>query len=427
MATATWGAAAGLSADRQIDASLPSEADRRRSRLFAHLAFISCLCLQRFGLTIGEQSFVFFCLPLFLMLLAWVVVSGRGKVRVAPLVIFSLFVVEGLITTFVAINIPETRYQTSILSLFLLFTIHSCLLIGPTDRFDKAGTIDIFLFYARLAAALGIVQYLIQFAGLKIFSFMLAFPELSPILVEKFYNYNPIISYGSDIVRSNGFFLLEPSIFSQVLALAMLIEFFLKHSLKYFPLYGLAYLFSFSGTGLLAMAITIGILMSVDRRYTGRVLLFIVTLAVLATVVALLLPDLFASLAGRANEGSHSGSSGYARYFAQFDFIGQYTGKIRSLIGFGPGAMERSEYFFKGSANPALKLFIDYGILGLAIFASFLGAATWRRDLSVVSIFSLVNFQLGGGNLVFPPIIILTAMLCVWGDPPHQADAKASH
>jgi hypothetical protein len=59
--------------------------------------------------------------------------------------------------------------------------------------------------------------------------------------------------------------------------------------------------------------------------------------------------------------------------------------------------------------------------VGLILFAAFLGTATWRRDVSVISIFSLVNFQMGGGNLVFAPLIILTALLCVWAGNPDKA------
>lgn len=393
--------------------SSTTEADRRRSRLFVHLALISCLCLQRFGLVIGGGT-VFFTLPLFLALLGLMLVSGFGRIRQAPLFLFGLFALAGLVTTLVAINVPETRTQLSILSLFSLLSIYLCLLVGPSRRFRGDMTIDIFLFYVRLCAVLGIAQYLLQFVGLRLFSFMLTVPALKPVLVEQFYNYNPILSYGSSILRSNGFFLIEPSVFSQLLALGMAIEFFVRHRYRFLPLYAVAYLFTFSGTGLLALALSIAILALVEHRHAGRVLLFVGALAALTVVVAFAFPDQFASLAGRAGEASYSGSSAYARYFAQFEFIGNYTDKARSLIGFGPGAMERSGFYFSGSGNPALKLFIDYGIIGMGLFAAFLIRSCWRRDIAIVAIFCLVNFQLGGGNLLFPPLIVLIAVLCVW-------------
>ena len=400
-----------------------AEIDRRRSRLFVHLALITCLCLQRFGLIVGGGS-VFFSLPLFLILLSVMLAAGYGRIRMVPLALFGLFALEGLITTLVALNIPETRHQLSTLSLFSLLSIYLCLLIAPTGRFDRDGTMEIFLFYVRLCAVLGIAQYLLQFVGIRLFSFMLTVPALKPVLIEALYNYNPIISYGSSITRSNGFFLIEPSVFSQLLALGMAVEFFIKRQLKYLPLYGAAYLFSFSGTGLLALGITIAILLLTDRRYTRTILLFLLSLGALAIAGAFAFPDQFASLAGRAGEASYSGSSAYARYFAQFEFIGEYTDKTRSLIGFGPGAMERSGFYFSGSGNPGLKLFIDYGILGLILFASFLFLSLWRRDIAIVSVFCLVNFQMGGGNLLFPPLAILMAVLCIWSGDPAQAAAR---
>lgn len=400
-----------------------ARADRRRSRLFVHGALIACLCLQRFGMVVGGGT-IFFSLPLFLALLGLMLVSGLGRIRLAPLFLFGLFALEGLVTTLVAINIPETRTQLSILSLFSLLAIYLCLLVAPTRRFHGEVVIDIFLFYVRLCAVLGIAQYLLQFAGLRLFSFMLTVPALKPVLVEPLYNYNPILSYGSSILRSNGFFLIEPSIFSQLLALGMAIEFFVKHRWKYLPLYAIAYLFTFSGTGLLALGLSIVLLALVERRYVGRVLLFVGALAALTMVVALAFPDQFAALAGRAGEASYSGSSAYARYFAQFEFLGNYTDKARSLIGFGPGAMERSGFYFTGSGNPALKLFIDYGIIGMGLFAAFLIRSCWRRDIAIVPIFCLVNFQLGGGNLLFPPLIILIALLCVWSGRGGQAAAR---
>lgn len=423
MASLANGGLMGRAADHANEQAL---ADSRKSRLFVHLALIACLCLQRFGLIVGGSA-VFFCLPLFLALAGLMLVSGFGRVRMLPLFLFGLFALEGLVTTLVAMNVPETRTQLSLLSLFSLLSVYLCLLIGPSRRFDGGMTIDIFLFYVRLCAILGIAQYLLQFAGLRFFSFMLTVPPLKPLLVEPLYNYNPILQYGSSILRSNGFFLIEPSIFSQILALGMAVEFFLKKQFRFLPVYAVAYLFSFSGTGLLALALSIVILALVERRHAGRVILFVGSLAGLALFAALVFPDQFGSIAGRAGEASYSGSSAYARYFAQFEFLGDFVDKTRSLIGFGPGAMERSPAYVPGSGNPALKLFIDYGIIGLILFAAFLLKSVWRRDIAIISIFCLVNFQLGGGNLLFPPTIILIAILCVWSGRFDQAAAARRH
>lgn len=397
--------------------------DRRMGKLFIHATLIACLCLQRFGLILGGSA-VFFCLPIFLGLLGLMFMSGRAELRPIPIFLYCLFAFDGIIATLIALNTPETSTKISILSFFSLLTIYICLLFRPSDRFSGRDTIDIFLFYARMIAILGVLQYLAQFAGVRLFSFMLAIPPLTPVLVEPLYNYNPILTYGSNTLRSNGFFLIEPSIFSQLMALGIAVEVFVKRSYKFLPLYAVAYLFSFSGTGLLALAISIVLLGLFDRRNLNRILLFVVVVAALMGIMAVAFPDQFNSLAGRAGEAQYEGSSGYARYFAQFDTIKAYLGETRTIIGYGPGGMERSAHYIPGSGNPALKLFIDYGILGMIAFFAFFIHSIWRKDAKILSLYFLVNFQLGGGSLLFPPLIILIVVLCVWSvNEPARAPA----
>ena len=70
-----------------------------------------------------------------------------------------------------------------------------------------------------------------------------------------------------------------------------------------------------------------------------------------------------------------------------------------------------------------MKLFIDYGLFGMISFVTFLVAAVWRRDLAIISIYGLVNFQLGGGFLLFPPFVVIMAILCIWSSPADAARA----
>ena len=129
------------------------------------------------------------------------------------------------------------------------------MLIGPSARFDRTTVFRLFLAYTRFIAAAGIVQWAVQFIGIRIFSFMVTVPALKPVLVEPQFNFNPILHYGSTILRSNGFFLLEPSMFSQTLVIAVVIDYFILGRVKYLPLYLVAYMLSFSGTGALSLAL----------------------------------------------------------------------------------------------------------------------------------------------------------------------------
>ena len=394
-----------------------ADGDRRASRWFAHGAFIASLLLQRFCLYVGESP-IYWCLLIFVAMLGWLLVTGRAAIRPVPFGLFAVTAAIGVVSTLVAVNSFDQRIpEVSFASLLSLLALYMGLVIGPTERFDGARVFDIFIRYVRLCAALGLVQYAAQFAGVKLFSLMVLVPSLKPILVEPLFNYWPILAYGSTTLRSNGFFLVEPSTFSQLLALGILVDVFVRRELRFLPLYAGAYLVSYAGTGLLALGLTCALFPIVSPSGSGKILLFGILLLAVAGVASVAFPDQFSALAGRASEVQYEGSSGYARYVGQFTAFSAVWGETRNLIGYGPGAFERAIFYIPGSGNPVIKLFIDYGVFGLIAFLAFIISALWRRDVVMVSLFSLINFQFGGGNLLFPPFVILSAVLCIWAAP----------
>lgn len=398
------------------------EEDRRASLIFVHLALIGCLCLQRFCFFIGGAP-VFFCLPIFLALVAWMMASGRAELRMGSVGLFLAFTAATIVSSLVAINSADVRIGGfSLPSLTGLLLLYAALTVRPAERFDPSCTLGVFIFYVRLCAVLGIAQYFLQFAGIRFFSFLVAFPSLKPILIEPFYNYQPVLSYGSSIMRSNGFFLLEPSTFSQILMLGVVVDFLVRREWRFLPLYGLAYVLTYAGTGLVALVLACALLCLIAPARSGRVLILAAMVALLAAAAAIVLPDQFAALAGRTNEIESTGSSAYARYMTQFSVFETLWGETRTLIGFGPGALDRAAFYSAGGGNAALKLFVDYGVLGLVTFFAFFAYTLWRRDLTIVTLFMLVNFQLGGGNLLFAPLVVLAAVLCIWSDPPPDID-----
>lgn len=404
-----------LGAER-AETALPDQtvADRRASVLFLHATFFSCLCLQRFCVYAGASP-IYFALPVFLGMLGWLLATGRAAFRPPVVALFAAVVVAGIASTLVALNAFDMRVSgISAASLFSLLVLYAGLTVRPTDRFHGERAFGVFLFYVRLCAVLGIAQYLAQFVGIRLFSFMLAVPPLKPILAEPLFNYQPIIAYGSSIMRSNGFFLVEPSIFSQVLILGVIVDFFIKREWRFLPLYGLAYLYTYAGTGVLSLLIAAVLFILLAPRQSPRVLALVVLGGVLAGVASVAFPAQFDQLAGRSNELNYAGSSGYARYVSQFDILRAIQDETRTLIGYGPGALERATFYAKGGGSAALKLYVDYGIAGLLSFTAFISAALWRREIALVSLYVLINFQFGGGYLVFPPLVILMALVCIW-------------
>lgn len=394
----------------------PGLADRRISRLFIHAAFVGSIVLQRFCLYLGGSP-LFVAQMLFLAAITALLLSGRAVLRPVVLLLLGGFTAIALVGTIIALNDPDARVGISLGSLIVLLVLYALLVVRPDARFDGRPTFAIFVGYMRVLSVLGIIQYLIQYVGIRLFSFTDTVPLLRPILAEQFFNYRPWLSYGSSLMRSNGFFLLEPSIFSQLLVLALLVDIFVRRIWRYAPLYLVAHLLSYSGTGLLALAITLPLVALVDFRYSRQIAAFAVALVVLGAIGAVALPDQFGALMGRSTELSYSGSSGYARYVAPFQVAGEVWGETRTLIGYGPGALDRAQFYIPGSSSALIKLFVDYGIFGLVAFVTFLVAALWRRDVAILSVYGLVNFQLGGGFLLFAPFIVIIAMLCIWSSP----------
>jgi hypothetical protein len=393
------------------------EVDTRRSRLFAHGALIACLVLQRFGVVIGDSA-LFISLPLFGVLLGWALLTGIGTIRPRGLVLFLAFASWALLGTLIAVAAPDARFDISLMSLAAVLVTYSFTVIGPGERFDRAVIFDTFLFYVRVIAVLGIVQWIVQFAGVRIFSFMVTVPALKPVLVESQFNFNPIMHYGSTIMRSNGFLLLEPSILSQTLALAIGVDYFIIGRTRYLPLYGLSYLLTFSGTGALSLALAIPFYATLSARTFGRVAAFFALGVAALAIGAIALPDQVASLLGRANELNYSGSSGYARFIGPFLPIAELSHEARALIGYGPGATERYIYHVAGTGNSIAKLIIDYGIIGLVAFLTMFVGSLWRRETAILTILALTTFLVGGGYLVFTPMLVILFLLCIWARAP---------
>ena len=397
----------------------------RNSRLFTHGTLVACLILQRFGAMPGGSA-LFISLPLFAGLLGWALLTGIATLRPRGIALYFAFAGWTLISTLVALTAPDARFGTSLTSLIAILLTYGFTIVGPGARFDRTTVFRLFLAYTRFIAAAGIVQWVIQFAGIRIFSFMLTVPALKPVLVEPQFNFNPILHYGSTILRSNGFFLLEPSMFSQTLVIAMVIDYFILGRVKYLPLYLLAYLLSFSGTGALTLALAIPFYACLSARNFGRVAGFVIAGIGALVLGAFAFPDQVGSLLDRMNELSYSGSSGYARFIGPFLPIADLSHEARFLIGWGPGATERYIYYVEGTGNSIAKLIIDYGMIGIVAFLVMFTSTLWRRETAILSVLALTTFLVGGGYLLFTPMLVLLFLLCIWGGTPADANLRSA-
>jgi hypothetical protein len=241
---------------------------------------------------------------------------------------------------------------------------------------------------------------------------------MRPILIESQFNFNPTLHYGSSILRSNGFFLIEPSVFSQSLAIAIVLDYFILGRAKYLPLYLVAYLLSVSGTGALTLALAVPFYACLSAKNFGRVAGLAIAGLIGLGLGSVAFPEQVGSLLSRANELSYSGSSGYARFIGPFLPIADFLHEGRVLIGWGPGATERYVYHVEGTGNSIAKLIIDYGLIGIAAFLGMFLGTLWRREYAILSVLALMTFVVGGGYLLFTPMLVLLMLLCIWSGLP---------
>lgn len=192
----------------------------------------------------------------------------------------------------------------------MLIALHAAYMFQIPRAGDNTGrALATFLDLAGFLAWCGIAQFFLQFVVPAEWVFPIENFLPAAFRVELFNSQGPL-SYGSSIYRANGVFLLEPSFFSQLLAVAIVTELCTRNRLSRFPLYGLALLVSYSGTGLMVLALCLPLMVILWQRWDLLLVGALALLLLMAFGEALNL-DLFAK---RANEFGATGSSAFARF-----------------------------------------------------------------------------------------------------------------
>ena len=183
---------------------------------------------------------------------AWGLATGRLLIDPRVLVGFIM------LFAFAAIG-PMLRGEAySFPSLLFLVMLHApYVLIATAERSTSANVEVMQRLFSRLClvvAWFGIVQFGIQF----VIGPVLAFPieNLVPqaFQVQAFNKQGPL-AYGYDIYRSNGVFLLEPSFFSQFMAIGIAFELAVTRAWWRAATMAVALVLSYSGTGLIVLAV----------------------------------------------------------------------------------------------------------------------------------------------------------------------------
>jgi hypothetical protein len=179
------------------------------------------------------------------------------------------------------------------------------------------------------------------------------------------YNTTYPIAYGEALLKPNGMFLLEPSFFSQMIALGLLSElvFFRRKWRMILFVIGLGA--SFSGTGIIILLLAL-IFIGSARAILGFALLAAI---LIAAISALGYGDIYLA---RATETSDSRSSGNMRFVAPYqDMLDAWQEKTSScLFGKGAGVSQRMSTAVDANFGPIAKVGVEYGIVGLVAFTA---------------------------------------------------------
>jgi hypothetical protein len=268
--------------------------------------------------------------------------------------------------------------------------------------------------FAFIAVA-GLIQFVLQFAGAPLFRFSGVLP--GQILTERLtgggYNNEISIPFGGGF-KSNGFFLAEPSIFSQFMGVALAIETLYFRRPLFFGLFLAGLLASLSGTGWIVLGMfVLTLAFTMGRR--GILLAGGITLALglAMLILALSVPVVFDAFVGRYNEFFEVGSSAQIRFITPF-WIGREIidrAPWTLLLGVGSGVSEHVWHSYDGGINTPVKIALENGIPVLILYILLIGlnrhTSGQRRLLPPL----LAMLALAGGYAQFPPVLFPILMI----------------
>jgi hypothetical protein len=263
-----------------------------------------------------------------------------------------------------------------------------------------------------LFALAGLGQLALQAAVGSDIAFWLDYNIPSSVALAGFNNLNTLF-WSATIFKSNGIFFHEPSSFCQFLALSFLAELLLAGRLYRLIAIGAGMVASYSGTGLLTLAVFVPFYLMRGQRakITIALIAFIVLVAAAGEHLQL------EAITSRTDELMLVGSSGHARFVTPLTILSEVlTNDLKTfLLGRGSGTI--GEFFTTRPYNmfdpTYAKLLYEYGMIGFAAYAAFLYFAVLRHRGSLSSPLAF-TYLLLGGYLQDPAMVAPLVILGAW-------------
>lgn len=380
------------------------------TRFFLTLPLVAALFLPRFAISLAQRQLSVSLVVIVVSFLGLAAI-GRLRVHVPRLIMFAISIAA--MTTATMLGGTGRVSAMSFLLLVMLYLGYVFVVAG--DEATYASVISVFRRLCFVVAIAGIAQFFAQVVirGPTLFTFRGIIPDNFLIL-----DYNYVDPSGlPGFFKSNGFFLPEPSIFGQVMALALVTELlFFRPSYRVYII-GMALFLSFSGTGAILCVIFVPLLLL--KQGKPSILLLTAALAVILLIFSS--SPYLAPYLGRTGEfgAGATSSSGFARFIGPFYLFDDYLfTSVRSMLfGLGPGAIEPFfNNFYVAVFDPTWgKLFFEYGFVGTLPFALFIACSVFAdAPAKWLAAVLFLNWLLMGGYLLSAPVACLMLPLTIW-------------
>ncbi len=383
-------------------AQLRSRFDRRASqvvaqhrieRLYSRFPLIAATFLSKISMPPFGAMGLALTTPLMLAVAFAGFVSGQMVLHVRRALVFGV-----MLAVMMALQVVAADFSLGSLALLTVVHMPYIFQMRRQER-PRDGFIEYFQGIVVVLGIVGIVQYGAQFVIGPVLAFPMEHLVPAQLTIAKF-NSTGLLQYGSSVMRSNGVFMIEPSIFSQLMAVGVIMEILTRKRLAYFAVMGLAILVSYSGTGLMLLMACLAFEAVVRQRWD-----ILITAAVMGSLLVLLgiaadIP-MITNILGRSGEFGAAGSSGSMRFVGGFQLFDEYlwTDTFRALFGYGAGTL--ATYAGK-STMPLAEMFLfkvifEYGLVGAGAFFGFLGYCVLTAPVpGVLRVAVAMSLLLGG-------------------------------
>ncbi|MGG1598663.1 hypothetical protein [Paenibacillus naphthalenovorans] len=377
---------------------LPEDPKRLRKTYFLYGFLLFFIVFgQRFALPLGDKQ-----LPMIIpVIYGVIIILIIQKTLVLDKVKFILF----YLFTVLMLSLLLFQNEYSHFSVIYILICYAPFVLIQKEITEKLHR-DLLILFQKLmfaAAMIGIIQFVLQVV--HIWKFQDYFNLLPAQFVQQHYQNPYPIQWGSSIYKSNGIFFLEPSFYSQFLAVAIIIELIYFKRIKSIFIYLLGLLSSFSGTGILLLCVSVPFIiyrMKLWKLFVMAGVLFIFSFLYINS-------EYSSALISRYGEFNSSQSSAFQRFIGPYKAFDEIKRSDATLLikGIGIGKVDEYDLAFKANFSTIAKLLYEYGLIVGIVFLIFIIYSMTRVESKALSFSFLFMYLILSGSLLQPQTIYL--------------------